>query len=68
MSHMNEGPLLPPRSSDADARDAARYRWLRQQKNMDLAAIWVLPVNAPVTETPDEVDAAIDAAIAKDRK
>jgi hypothetical protein len=49
-------------------RDAGRYRWLREQKHMDIAACWFLPseppfyaFNAPCTTT--EIDAAIDAAM-----
>lgn len=50
-----------------DQRDAKRYRWLRAQENMDIAACWIVEVNKtlPMSEA---LDAAVDAAIAKDAK
>jgi hypothetical protein len=46
-------------------RDAARYRWIREQKHMDIAACWFLPTEPPFNapSTPSEIDAAIDAAM-----
>jgi hypothetical protein len=46
-------------------RDAWRYRWLRDQKHIDIAAWWFLPVEtSKVTpNAPTEIDAAIDAAM-----
>jgi len=46
-------------------KDAERYRWLRVQRHADIAACWYLPVmpqEYPV-DTPEQRDAAIDAAI-----
>lgn len=55
---------LPP-AADADAfercaQDAKRYQWLRSQRHMDIAGCWL--VDGP-TDTPEELDAAIDAAL-----
>jgi hypothetical protein len=46
--------------------DAERYRWLRSAKFLDLAACWVFDQNKidPIN-TPEEFDAAIDAAKAE---
>lgn len=46
-------------------RDAERYRWLRDGKNQDEAFLYVMK-DDPVTKylTGDDVDAAIDAAMA----
>lgn len=53
--------------AEAAEKDAGRYRWLRVQPHADIAACWyipVLPQDYPV-DTPEQRDAAIDAAIAE---
>jgi hypothetical protein len=51
----------------AQGEDAKRYRWVRVQPNTDIGSAWILPVSAPVANTPEELDAAIDAAIAQEK-
>lgn len=56
--------------AEAAEKDAGRYRWLRVQPHADIAACWympVLPQDYPV-DTPEQRDAAIDAAIAEGKK
>lgn len=53
--------------------DARRYRWLRAQEEISIAACWLLPVDyvrdrakplpATIIKSPEELDAAIDAAM-----
>jgi len=45
--------------------DAGRYKWVRSQKHIDIAACWLVAAKVPVPETPEELDAAIDAARAE---
>jgi hypothetical protein len=58
-------PLYAEPRPEADAKDAARYRWLRRQKHVDIAAQWFLSTEAPfcAPSLPAEIDAAIDAAM-----
>lgn len=61
-----------------DLIDARRYRWLRAQGDISIAACWLLPVehvrsNAKpppekIIKTPEDLDAAIDAEILKGAK
>jgi hypothetical protein len=51
--------------AEAAEKDAARYRWLRGQRDADIAACWYLPVHCEPTsfDSPEKLDAAIDAQI-----
>lgn len=55
--------LIPAHEKD-DAHDAARYRWLRDQEHIDIAACWFLPKDEP-TDKDIDLDAAIDRARAQ---
>lgn len=46
---------------DGFIKDAARYRWLREQHNSTDSFTW--HVRSNTTDIPDELDAAIDAAM-----
>lgn len=52
--------LLSRISPPADSRDAARYRWLRDKGD---GRIHVYKYDEPETLRPDNMDAAIDAAM-----
>lgn len=56
-----------PAMSTVDARDAARYRWLRQQENEDFEFAVVKNPHFDIYGA-DELDAAIDAALAASPK
>lgn len=43
-------------------RDAERYRWLREQSTADIYACWYPPTFPEMGDTPEQRDAAIDAA------
>lgn len=45
-------------------RDAARYRWLRAQRNMNIGACWIMPPDVFGIDTPEQLDAAIDQQLA----
>lgn len=51
---------LAKRPTEADQRDAARYRWLRAQEHVDIAACWLVKGDA---DTPEQLDEAIDDAM-----
>lgn len=51
--------------SAGDAVDAQRYRWLREQSDDDFAFAVVKNPHFDVYESPEELDAAIDAAMRK---
>ncbi len=51
----------PPQDVD-DARDAERYRWLRKQDNDDFRFAVIQTPHFDVYESPEALDAAIDAA------
>ena len=51
-------------AAGADVLDAERYRWLRAQDNEDFAFAVVKNPHFDVYDSPEELDAAIDAAIA----
>jgi hypothetical protein len=53
--------------SAGDAVDAQRYRWLREQNDDDFAFAVVKNPHFDVYESPEELDAAIDAAMRKDK-
>jgi hypothetical protein len=48
-----------------DAVDARRYRWLRLRKFAEIGMQWLLPDEARSVDTPEQIDAAIDAAMRK---
>ena len=52
--------------SAGDAVDAQRYRWLREQNDDDFSFAVVKNPHFDVYESPEELDAAIDAAMRKD--
>ena len=57
--------VLAYRSTEADKRDAARYRWLRAQA-IRLPTAWPLPVVQAVVwedKKPEAIDSVIDAAM-----
>ena len=56
--------LAPQPAAGADVLDAERYRWLRAQDNEDFAFAVVKNPHFDVYESPEELDAVIDAAIA----
>ena len=44
--------------------DALRYRWIRGNEHMDIAACWLITAKTPYApQTAEELDAAIDAAL-----
>ena len=53
--------------SAGDAVDAQRYRWLREQNDDDFSFAVVKNPHFDVYESPEELDAAIDAAMRKDK-
>lgn len=60
-----------PAAQGADARDAARYRWLREQRDVEIGACYFLPISQPLLPRPykpADLDAAIDAAISQAAK
>lgn len=62
-----EALALPARAamSAGNAVDAQRYRWLREQSDDDFAFAVVKTPHFDVYESPEELDAAIDAAMRK---
>jgi hypothetical protein len=52
-----------PEAADADRADAARYRWLRAQKYIDIGMAWFVPMHEAEELTPEAMDAAIDAQL-----
>jgi hypothetical protein len=64
--HTGSGPRLGALLREAAAalesaeKDAARYRWLRARPYVDIAACWLV---ADDVDTPEKLDAAIDAAL-----
>jgi hypothetical protein len=52
---------------ERDKVDAQRYRWLREQNDDDFAFAVVKNPHFDVYESPEELDAAIDAAMRKDK-
>ena len=73
----NWGSIYKPKALEAwqaraalsagDAVDAQRYRWLREQNDDDFAFAVVKNPHFDVYESPEELDAAIDAAMRKDK-
>lgn len=53
-------------------RDAKRYRWMRKQEDVDVAACWLLPPDVSLDiddlNTPEQLDAAIDREIGASSK
>jgi hypothetical protein len=67
-------PGLPPLTLNLSARleaaerDARRYRWLREQCDQNIGFWWAVcpPAPSAAITSPDELDAAIDAAIERE--
>jgi hypothetical protein len=58
-----------PKEGWRDAKDAARYRYIRGQRHADIAWCYLLPAHITLPKgdaTAEQLDAAIDAALSPD--
>lgn len=53
----------PTGSPMEQERDAARYRWLREQPYIDIGMAWFVPMHKEEELTPEAMDVAIDSAM-----
>ena len=58
-------PAQAAEAGKADELDARRYRWLRDHEWKDFISEWMISQNS-YGQSPDDLDAAIDAALKGD--
>ena len=68
LQEMLAAPTPPAQAAESAGRDADRYRWLRVQDSEDFEFAVVKNPHFDTYESPEELDAAIDAALAAQRE